>query len=71
MQNINCHYAGSDIFLIGIYDDYYRCLSRILLDVLSDGNLILILFTDIDKSGKIVCDLYRFSTLQSKMLFNK
>ncbi|GHU56412.1 hypothetical protein AGMMS49975_19670 [Clostridia bacterium] len=48
VRAINCYYSKSDIFLIGVYDDYYRYLSQISLDVLADRDITLILFLDID-----------------------
>jgi len=59
----------SDIFLIGIYDDYYRYLSRVSLDVLADYNITLILFLDVDESGKIINDLCYIGALPAESIF--
>jgi cell division protein FtsL len=54
---VNCYYSGSDIYLLGMYDDCYSYLSRVSLDVLADSSVNLIIFSDIDYTGKIVRDV--------------
>jgi hypothetical protein len=68
-KKVNCFYSKSDTFLIDTGDDYYRYLSRISLDVLADHNIMLMLFLDVDKSGKVIYDVCHISSLPSSQVF--